>query len=360
MSGLENTIMKFFINKNWLLKRPPSLNAITLLTLTAALTLPCTVQAVSIGGIELQSKLGEALHARINLITERGERIDSACLSLAVPDPLKEDISGFVTAARLTLKSSGKQQYINVSSSVPFDQTFAKLRLQVKCPGLNSVSKTLLILPSAQISNIKQSHSEPIGSKSSNQVMPQTHEGIFSETERTTLLTQQQQLKRRLLEGQIRVKQLEDDFKQLADDLNSIRSTIAKLDVSPVKSALAETFSPRPSASPPTARPLAAHYQHNLRNGLFFSLVLILTTITLWMGLRHYTETASFSRSKSQRYANRANGVENITSLHIVKSSGQENELCYPVNIEYAQTFVAPHKKNQPEVTQHHNSTIRP
>ena len=112
-----------------------------------ALAFPCVVQAVSIGEVVLQSRLGEPLLAQVDLMAGSGERIDDSCLSLTAPDPHEEDTSGYLSAANLALKTDGKRQYVVISSRKPLNDAFARLRLQVKCPGSGSVIKTLTILP---------------------------------------------------------------------------------------------------------------------------------------------------------------------------------------------------------------------
>lgn len=47
----------------------------------------------------------------------------------------------------MSLKTEGTRLFVAISSRAPFNDAFAKLRLQVKCPGTGSVIKTLTILP---------------------------------------------------------------------------------------------------------------------------------------------------------------------------------------------------------------------
>ena len=115
--------------------------------MTVALAFPCVVDAVSIGEIVLQSKLGEPLLAQVDLVVGSDEDIEDSCLTLATPDPSEEDTNGFLTKAKLSLKTEGKRQYVSISSRNPFNEAFGKLRLQVKCPSTGSVIKTLIILP---------------------------------------------------------------------------------------------------------------------------------------------------------------------------------------------------------------------
>lgn len=114
--------------------------------MAAALMLPCSTQAVSIGEITLQSRLGEPLRAQVSLTIDNGERIDDSCLSLLAPNP-DTDSTGYLTRAELTIKTEGARQYIAIVSHKQFNDAFARLWLQIKCPGMGSISKTLTVLP---------------------------------------------------------------------------------------------------------------------------------------------------------------------------------------------------------------------
>ena len=137
-------------------------HAITALALTAALTFSCVAEAVSIGEIVLQSKLGEPLLAQVDLVVGKEEVIEDDCLSLVAPDPLEVDTSGYLTQANLTLKIEGKRQYVAISSRQLFNDAFARLRLQVKCPDTGSVIKTLTILPDLDLSVPQAPISAPV------------------------------------------------------------------------------------------------------------------------------------------------------------------------------------------------------
>jgi hypothetical protein len=128
-------------------KRLLTPHAITAFAMTVALTFPCVVRAVSIGEAVLQSRLGEPLLVQVDLIAGNGEHIEDSCLFLAAPEPLEEDPGSYLTRANLSLRTEGKRQYVNISSHKSFNDAFARLRLQVKCSGTDSVTKTLTILP---------------------------------------------------------------------------------------------------------------------------------------------------------------------------------------------------------------------
>lgn len=116
-----------------------------------ALTLPRVVAAVSIGEVVSQSRLGEPLFAQIDLMAGSGEHIEDSCLSLIAPDPLEENAASYLTQAHLALKTQGGRQYVTIRSFAPFNDAFAKLRLQVKCSGASGITKTLTILPDLDV-----------------------------------------------------------------------------------------------------------------------------------------------------------------------------------------------------------------
>lgn len=115
--------------------------------LFVTLLLPHDASALSIGEITLQSKWGEPLQASVNLSLTENERIEDACLSLVQPETPEDNLSDYLTKVRLTIKTDGKRQFVAISSHRPFEELFARLRLQIKCPGMGAVTKTLTILP---------------------------------------------------------------------------------------------------------------------------------------------------------------------------------------------------------------------
>lgn len=280
----------------------------TISSFIIALTFPCVAEAVSIGGVVLQSRLGERLLARIELMAGSGERIDDSCLSLAAPDPPEDDTGVYLTQANLSLKTEGKQQYVVISSRKPFNDAFAKLRLQVKCSGMGTIIKTLIILPDidapvqqtpiavpAEAENSsalllsdphdiapaanprdtrntrpeveknfsnktlrsfnkqhapprrtagKQGRSESFMLKLSGELIDESRIGKISAEERTFLLAQQ-----KLLDADdqaARFLAMQHQLKQMQDELEGIKLQLAKLGDSP--SAVAS--SPVPSALP--------------------------------------------------------------------------------------------------------------
>ena len=123
------------------------IRAISAFALVALLAFPYVAKAVSIGEVVLQSKLGEPLSAQVDLVLGSGERIETSCLSLVPPDSGDDDAYGYITRAYLSIKTDGKRQYVAIRSSKSLNDVFARLRLQIKCPGMGVVTKTLTILP---------------------------------------------------------------------------------------------------------------------------------------------------------------------------------------------------------------------
>lgn len=138
LHGCNLNIVKYF-------RAPPPIAAITL---AVALLSPCSARAVGIGEIESLSTLGKPLQLRVGLTTLPAENINNACLSLVAPDPDAENRSSYLTVAKLAMvKTSDGKQHIDLSTTTLFNDAFAILKLQIRCPGWGSVSKELTILP---------------------------------------------------------------------------------------------------------------------------------------------------------------------------------------------------------------------
>ncbi len=128
-------------------KNPRPFYLLAAAALAATLLSPCIAGAVSIGEIVMQSKLGEPLLARVELTTASGENIETSCLSLAASDPHDAAARNFLLKTRLEIKTEGAKRYVVISSHKTFNELFARLQLQVKCPGMASIIKTLTLLP---------------------------------------------------------------------------------------------------------------------------------------------------------------------------------------------------------------------
>lgn len=295
-------------------KRFLTQHAITAFVLTVALMIPCVVAAVSIGEAILQSRLGEPLSAQVDLMVENNERIEDSCLSLAAPDPLQDDISNFLTEASLSLKTEGKRQYVDISSPKLFNDAFARLRLQVECPGMRSISKTLTIFSFAQTASNKQGRSASSRPKLSGEPIDESRIGKVSAEERTVLLARQLRLEANFLS-------LQHQFLLLQDELGEIKSQLTQSGIPPATAAATAT-APSSAIEPSVThvatadiqesrpRPAIAVKQPMLQPGnpylqevLFPALGLVLVILALWAGAHYYTKIKSSSRVNSQQDA---------------------------------------------------------
>lgn len=282
-----------------------TLHAITAFALTVALTFPCVVEAVSIGEVALQSRLGEPLLAQVDIMAGSGEHIEDACLSLVAPDPLREDISGFLTEVNLSLKTEGQRQYVAISSRKPFNGAFVKLRLQVKCPGTRSIAKTLTIPLSAQTASKKQGSTASLSPRADkSQVGEVGSEGCSSLLARQKLPGADDQMAR-YLAMQCLVTLLQDEIVELklqhtlltagAFDpaLSSATAPSATPHASPQTGEMAGAQESRPKPIIVTKQPVAQQDSLDLPDGLFAAIGLVLVIIALWLGLRYYTKIKS-------------------------------------------------------------------
>ena len=120
--------------------------------LAAALLFPYTAQAISIGEIVSQSTLGYPLFLQVELKGEANENITSDCLSLATPEPNDEDEQSYIVSAKLSVQAESGRWKAIISSHKSFNDAFAKLKLRISCPGMGSVTKTLIFLPDVDTS----------------------------------------------------------------------------------------------------------------------------------------------------------------------------------------------------------------
>lgn len=146
-------------------------HAIMASAMIVALTFPSVAKAISIGEVVMQSKVGEPLFAQVDLVVGSGEHIENSCLALAPPDPLEDDASDYLTKANLSVKTEGARQYVVVSSRTPFNDAFAKLRLQIKCPGKGSIIKLLTILPDL-VPDAQAPITAPVAAETINKFVP--------------------------------------------------------------------------------------------------------------------------------------------------------------------------------------------
>lgn len=103
--------------------------------------------AVSIGEAVMLSRWGEPLRAQVTLRVNPGELVEDGCLSLTLPGAQEDDASLYLTKAKLTVQGNPAQPSILVSGTEPFNEAFAKLRLQIKCANTGGIIKILTLLP---------------------------------------------------------------------------------------------------------------------------------------------------------------------------------------------------------------------
>ncbi len=115
--------------------------------LAAAFPFSNTAQALNIGEVVSQSRIGEPLRTQIELTGSGNETVDETCLSLIAPDQGEEGASEFVTVAKLAVKTEGKRQFVVISSHRPYNDPFLRIKLQVRCVGTGHIVKSFTILP---------------------------------------------------------------------------------------------------------------------------------------------------------------------------------------------------------------------
>lgn len=350
--------------------RKPFINphAITAFIMTVALVFSCAVEAVSLGEAVLQSGLGEPLLARVDLIAGSNEHIEDSCLSLAVPDALQEDAGSFLTEAKLSLKTDRNRQYVNISSLKPFNDASAKLRLQVKCPGMQGVVKTLTISPPAQTASKKQANSASLTPELPGEPIDESRLGKISAEEIALLLEQQKLLVVSFLA-------MQQQFKLLQDELREIKLQLAQLGIGSsgaTSSATIPSSAPVPLAVHPAAagiqesslkpdivvkQPVAQQDSAYLQNVLLAAIGLVLFTLVIWLWLRSYTKTNSHIGTGSQQ-----DTVQKMPVPSAVKQPSQLKSVHAPAaglspKVSTAGNAAAPHsiispKKNGTKLTE--------
>ena len=254
--------------------------------MTAALVFPCDAAALSIGEPALYSGVGEPLLARVELNTGSNEHIEDTCLSLLMPEPSQEDAGTFLTAAKLSFKTNGTQQYVEIGASEPLSATPIRFRLQIKCPSTRGIIKTLTLSPSAPTvdkqANLPLAREHESGDESGNSKI---------NTEEFALLLTQQKL---LVDGFLSVQQ---QLKQLQDELGEIKSQLALLKSSQSTPAATELN------TSVAQQPLMQLDNVYLAYGLIAALGLGLTALILWLGLRIYSKRSAPIESGTRQNA---------------------------------------------------------
>ena len=335
-------------------KSPYSFRLLAAGALLIALLLPGFARAVSIGEAVLLSKLGQPLHAQVDLTMGSDEQIDDSCLSLLGPDPQEEDISGYVTRAKLVLKTEGTRQFVDINSRSSLNDVFARLRLQVRCLGMGSTVRTLVILPDMEapaphapvgapvvlaaaeqlsspspqnsagvtpdasrrdIQNVRPDgvdkpakrarKSAPVVRATRNYTGPtffqlklsgdpidESRIGKISKEERALLLAQQ-----KLLDADDQMAgllTLQNQVKLLQSELGEVKLQLAHLGASPATmGSLAATGASGVLARSAEKQPAVTQETPYLENGLLLVLGLLLSILVVWQGLRYYGKRKS-------------------------------------------------------------------
>lgn len=243
--------------------------------LAVAFMLPACALAAGIGEIKLLSMQGEPLHIYVALIPGQGEQVESSCLSLVAPDTSQQDTGTFLTEASLSVITDGKQQYVDIKSSQSPSIAFTRLRLQIKCPGVLGLTKTLTI---------------PHPSSRGNSLVQSAPNSAYSEKINTgeliTLPEQQKQLSATLEGMQQKIQLLEGELKEIKLHLAQISTTSSSV----VADAQNNNLN------------LAAFIKHWLVEGVLEAIeMMALAFLFLWLGLRFYNRKKSSARIDSRQ-----------------------------------------------------------
>lgn len=250
---------------------------------------------VTIGEAVLQSKPGEPLLARVELMTEDRERIDGACLSLLTPDPLKDDIGNYLGAASLAIKNQGLRQYVEISSPKPFAEVPLRMRLQVKCPDSEGTVKELTISRAGKVAGAHdQSTASQVLLVGEQKYEPQTEK--MSEEEVVSLRTRQIQLEADLLSMHQQLRLLQEDSNAIKLRLGQLSSSAATL--SSVVSSVAEASAPaseQENRSRPAVAvvPMEAQAEKAFPPDMLIAASGLGMALILWLGLRAYAKSKS-------------------------------------------------------------------
>lgn len=229
--------------------------------LAAAFMLPRTTLAAGVGDVMMRSMEGDPLHLRVALIPVQGERVENSCLSLIAPDALQQDTGIFLTEAKLSVVTEGKQQYINIKSLQPPGNTYTRLRLRIQCPGVLGLVKTIIIPPPLPSGNNILSSSNLADN------------GMASTTGSASLMEEQKQLAATLEGMQQRIQLLENELKNIKLQLSQANAN------SPGTAAGTQNNSFDLSA-------LLHHWL--VDDALEAFAMMVLTFLFLWLGLRFY------------------------------------------------------------------------
>lgn len=84
---------------------------------------------------------------KVDLQLKHGEIVEDSCLSLSAADDIAGNKNGDLSPENLSVSLDQTRRGVEIRSRKPFNELFAKLRLQVKCSGMGEVSKIFVVLP---------------------------------------------------------------------------------------------------------------------------------------------------------------------------------------------------------------------
>jgi hypothetical protein len=119
------------------------------LFIVAALLLPLAApeaSAVILGEIRSSSRLGQILHAEIDVDEHPAERFNPACLKLYQPESVSDDFP-WITAARLDYQRERGKGRLNIVSAAPVHDPVIHLGVRSTCADGASRRYTLLLSP---------------------------------------------------------------------------------------------------------------------------------------------------------------------------------------------------------------------
>jgi pilus assembly protein FimV len=119
------------------------------LLIIAALLLPLAApeaSAVILGEIRSSSRLGQILHAEIDVDEHPAERFNPACLKLYQPESVSDDFP-WITAARLDYQRERGKGRLNIVSAAPVHDPVIQLGVRSTCADGASRRYTLLLSP---------------------------------------------------------------------------------------------------------------------------------------------------------------------------------------------------------------------
>lgn len=94
----------------------------------------CDASAVVLGEIRSSSRLGELLHAEIDVEEEPADRFDASCVKLYQPAQASGDLP-WITEARLSFRRENGKGKLYISADRPLRDPVVQIGVQSTCPG---------------------------------------------------------------------------------------------------------------------------------------------------------------------------------------------------------------------------------